>query len=235
MKQIALATMNFESSRKKLPPGQIAAKNHDSAESFANTTLLPSLMYILPYMEQQQIYDPLPKNMQMRFEAFEKKYGPTGNDYNPATANQRKPWWAYPDDATFPSDVDRVLGQKIQTFICPSDNAETMRNPGSAQFTLFFYIVPEVFGGWWMNDEPTKPITRYMHVTNYLGCAGRNIATAAQITQPVDSVDVYKGAFRIEEQVALGDLRDGTSNTVLFGEVTGISLMARKGLVGYRQ
>ena len=76
-----------------------------------------------------------------------------------------------------------------------------------------------------MNDELPVPVTRQHYITNYLGCAGRFQASAAQLSQTnanvVAQIDNYAGLLTLNKQNKISSATDGLSNTILFGEVTG--------------
>lgn len=217
LKQLGLALHNFESTFKKLPPGQMGPQDprhligggSPPGDPWENFTMVGHLVYLLPYMEQTAIYNPFPAEMKMEDRDFQ--------SYATPLDPRRRPYWEY-------NTVNAVTGNKVNTFVCPSDNAEQARKLGSAEFSLFILVSPSIYGGFYVNDELPVPVTRHLQCTNYLGCAGRLDAdgvyyglTGANLA----AADNYKGIFRQNRSQKLGDATDGTSNTIAFGEVTG--------------
>jgi len=123
----------------------------------------------------------------------------------------------------------------IPFFVCPSDDADSRRLiGGTSDFSTTFCGVVltdsgAVSGGWWMNDACGDPIASKHPVTNYAGCGGRFMFTnwdAAGDDFNGDGItgDVsrYWGMFSDWGRgVTIGSCTDGTSNTALYGEVTG--------------
>ena len=70
-----------------------------------------------------------------------------------------------------------------------------------------------------MNDTPPDPIASRHHVTNYLGCGGSLFANDGSV--PSGNAWEYPGVFMLGRDIGLGTITDGTSNTIMFGEVTG--------------
>jgi len=211
MKQLGLALANYESATKKYPPGQIAPKK--IADIFAadgySYTAVGHMIFLMPYMEQNQVWQPFPQNMKMNVADF----ATYGNGSDP----RRYPYFEYPS-------VNAVTGTKVPGLICPSDNAEGARLLGSSQFCLFITLGPHGGGSYWINDELPDPVTRNHQVTNYLGSAGRCEVDGQYFTTNaafITAADTYKGVFRQSEQSRPGDCLDGTSKTIAFGEVTG--------------
>ena len=212
MKQLGLANLNYESAQKKLPPGQIVPKNFGdlaAGNGWNDYTLVGHLIYLMPYMEQTQVYSPFPGSMKMNANDF----ATYGNGADP----KRQNYWVYPD-------VNKVTGTRMSGLICPSDNAEAARKVGSSEFTIFITVDPTAGSSYYLNDEAPDPITSNHHVTNYLGCAGRSELDGKYFTSNaayITAADTYKGIFRPSEARGVKDCMDGTTSTIAFGEVLG--------------
>ena len=214
MKQLGLALLNFESANKKFPAGNIVPQDPNvllSGNPWDKYTFCGTLVYLLPYMEESQVFQPFPGNMKMNAS----DYVTPGN----GSDTRKYPYWNY-------AQVNAVTGTRIAGLLCPSDNAEVARKlGGSAELSLFFAMSPSVYGAYGVNDEPPDPITRNHQCTNYLACGGRFNDDARFIgltSEPnASNADMYKGLFRSVEQAGMKDCLDGTSKTVAFGEVTG--------------
>lgn len=98
-----------------------------------------------------------------------------------------------------PSGIDNT-NITIPVFRCPSDVSDGVEKilvstiPYFGSNTYELAGVPKNYAGW----------------TNYLGNCG-----------DINSSDRDEGIFLIREQVSAYEIRDGISNTILFGEVTG--------------
>lgn len=210
LKNLALAAHNFEGTYQKLPPGQIFTTDAYSTYNFDNLSLVGHLAYLLPYLEQDAMYAPFSANLKME-----------ARDYAIDSADAMKQNYY-----VFPA-INAITGRQPSVFLCPSDNAAQALKPGSGDFTLFMIrtIGGPTYGGYAMNDILPDPVTRFTAMTNYLGCTGRFPATATQLgvtaPQQIRDVDDYEGMFRLNKEVKFGDVSDGLSNTIMFGEVTG--------------
>ena len=89
LKQLGLAISNYESTRKVYPPGAIWDRWSAPDQRRRHGSIL---VHLLPYVEQQAVYD-----------AF---------DFDQISI----------DDAFFPGGGERIGARIIETFICPSDD-----------------------------------------------------------------------------------------------------------------
>jgi prepilin-type N-terminal cleavage/methylation domain-containing protein/prepilin-type processing-associated H-X9-DG protein len=117
-----------------------------------------------------------------------------------------KPW---PNDA----GTWTMAQYKLSVFRCPSDNPEV-----STQGTIYclntYFEAPSTIwqaGYVVMNADGGKALGR----TNYIGVAGGYGIT------DVPLADNYRGIFTSRSNYEIGEIRDGTSNTLMFGECSG--------------
>lgn len=204
LKQIGIATLSYESTLQKFPPGwdTPAVTYNDSSHSpntayrhFRDGTARMGgpLIKILPFMEMN--------NISAFFEAI------------PMTI----PYWNSTDLTTHASN------QRVPTFLCPSDSAESRILRGGTSVNSLIFLI-ESRGAWPMNDQLPGPLSRDHQATNYLGVAGRFCQPASEFDQTVNAhlIDPFRGAFfGWGASNKLRQFHDGVSNTFLFGEVTG--------------
>jgi prepilin-type N-terminal cleavage/methylation domain-containing protein len=57
LKQMTLAIQNHESAKKRFPPGQLSGDEHPNCDSASGKTYTNWAIEILPYMEEQPLYD----------------------------------------------------------------------------------------------------------------------------------------------------------------------------------
>jgi prepilin-type N-terminal cleavage/methylation domain-containing protein len=190
LKQIALASHNFESTNRVLPPGGLG----DPMPSVVDLNNDPYTFYgtmavLLPYVEQDNIYKIL-----------------VSAGLNPRGGVKTGPgtqWWA--NGASFNASFTR-----IKTFECPADNAWTATDG----FWIFSDTQPSgasaAFLEAWSFGSP--PPYRFAP-TNYLGVMGGMGVVG-------NGWDTWQGLYYSASSVAMPQLTsaDGTSNTLAFGE-----------------
>lgn len=206
LKQLGLAAHNHHSAFDKFPPGFIGTLN---ATEFAATsgwkpdtnTYVGHLVMLFPYMEATQLYDLWSTKRDMN--VLKSGIGAATTD---AWRYRRWVDGAYPTESLWDQ-----MQFKVSSLVCPSDNPDSATICGTEIYTTSTGVAMQG----WLTDALGK--------TNYLGSAGilgkGNTAVPAGFTV---SRDALSGVFHNRSKTGFRDVRDGTSNTIMFGEVVGI-------------
>ncbi len=96
LKQVSLALLNYESNHGVFPPGRMGCDNNPRCPAVAQRVGTSAFVCILPFMEQQAVYD-----------MFDFTDGP----------------WGY-TSTWFVGSNGEAIGQRIAEYICPSDTSE---------------------------------------------------------------------------------------------------------------
>lgn len=200
LKQIALATHNFHDTFRTLPPGFLGHRSVGTTLGAAGQEL-GTLAYLLPYLELQSLKDQIDI-------CFDTKWYPV-NPKPPAPANTDL---FYNGPLATRAATRAAARTVVPSFKCPS------AKPESYTTEIIWGIVS------WPASSTTANYTARLFIpspgpalglTNYLSCGG------GMGSLPGNSWDVWKGAFGNRTQHNLSAVIDGTSNTLLFGEVIG--------------
>jgi prepilin-type N-terminal cleavage/methylation domain-containing protein len=197
LKQIALASHNFESAQKRLPPavmGSMLPRNLNPGSPFLSNPWVGTLAFLLPYIEQENLYNQLQVDW-------------SWSSPQDAGVGKSAAWWFNP--------VNFQLAQtSIKTYLCPSDNAADI----VPTYNVYYSFACNNYTFWGVRDPieggqqgPSIVIGR----TNYLSCRG----TFDRTGDPF--YDSFAGMFINRGRVKISDATDGTSNTLAFGEGLG--------------
>jgi len=199
LKQIALASHGYESAYGRLPPGFNLKSN------------IGTLAYILPYLEQDAVYNQIPTAY------FDIKNAPG-------------PWY---NDLTFYT-TPGAANAHIKTFACPADNlyaddlaAGTDGGPGIEGYVYTDGNNLGFYHGTFGISAPSLGLGR-TNYTSVSGCVGR----VPSSVDPTQQYGKYAGAFltwypasgtsaAVAPVVTFPQITDGTSNTLFFGERIG--------------
>lgn len=220
LKQIGLANANYESSYQKFAPG----KNRFSSTG--------TLTYLLPYMEQNNLYNLIPTTITQIHPAAD----PVGQDWLNLLAGAGK---------------YSVCTNRVKPFECPSDNplsvdttnggVESHFNLGphsglaGGSFSITYYPLGGGNAAFFSGNGLPGP-TNYVPIAGTLGYYGP-ITNTASTTQPF--YIRHEGVFVDETVNTIPGITDGSSNTMFFAEYTGTSntgtTPTTNGLTGARE
>ncbi len=198
--QIALASMNFESTNGVLPPGGLVSPNSVNTPYVGAGPYTGCLAFLLPYMEQNNIYTQLPSNLFV---------------FN-GTAGA----WAY-STPPFSSDGNqtgypKICESVIKAYLCPSDNAQDTSVSTGIWDALGYAVPPNSIGGDYVLNTPG--FGAGLGATNYVASAGYLF----NILSPQ-----YVGPYIQNSKTKITAITDGTSNTFSFGETLGGTFVNR--------
>jgi prepilin-type N-terminal cleavage/methylation domain-containing protein/prepilin-type processing-associated H-X9-DG protein len=211
LRQLGIAAHHFHSDRGRLPPGYIGPDPERSDDWPANAysgQWIGHLPMLLPYLDQDSLFREIDVNF----------------DLHVVTP---LPWFWKPGPVSH--DKNYRAGQsRIRVFLCPSaPNYEVKPFPGPRMGGTFIgwhvfnsrnFMVEghpvRVYSVCWKDDYVRSHSYRFLARTNYLGVAGCGAGSDAFF-------DRYRGLYTNRSEVSLTQVSilDGTSNTLLYGEM----------------
>lgn len=226
LKQLMLATANYEDANKVLPPGNVHEFDHqifddqgryvplydrmlfaEDSQWFNHGTYIGTIAYILPYLELQDIANRIMVEMNVR------KFVNGPEDY--ANGALIKPFcgmfFLSPANPR-PDTTWYIAGTKIDTLVCPSTDA--YQQPQSNIFIGFYDSYcrfPFLAAYGWHHDHDLLGRTNYVSCSGAVGKCGRNGYFWGR----------FEGIFNNRSRTKIGDIQDGVSNTIAFGETIG--------------
>ncbi len=206
LKQLGVAAHGFHDQFGRFPPGYLGSMPQSQAPT-ADAQFIGCLTFLLPYLELRAVSDPMDADRL-------------------AHANISLFDIDHKGDGYWMRDSARTMAQaKISTFLCPSD-------PPTNADTVFAFIEYEDVGSQspppgGRSNMPEEVYSTFVvgqghnfGKTNYFGVAGY-----CGHVDP-DNLDYifynqYSGVFYNRSKINCRDIKDGLSNTLMFGEVLG--------------
>jgi prepilin-type N-terminal cleavage/methylation domain-containing protein/prepilin-type processing-associated H-X9-DG protein len=205
MKNVALAVLNYESSKKNFPPGFVAQPSNVEHWGWA--------VFILPYLEEQSIYDRLrPSSTYLEPVAAGKK-------------GQRNLADVFSDGAANPQEIV-PLQTPIPVFRCPSDSTPDLVpcDQGGGACAIVDKGSQPTDGDLWTRSFRGMYATPGFlpSASNYMGNRGTIDAGCPQSTASPFTPDQTRcdsnGVFFGNSKVSSKQITDGTSKTLMIGE-----------------
>jgi prepilin-type N-terminal cleavage/methylation domain-containing protein/prepilin-type processing-associated H-X9-DG protein len=206
IKQIALAAANYESAYHMFPPGMNISPNSPGTPHTYGPPLAGPytgcLAYLLPFIEQQNVYNQIPLNMfQFNTTALAWAYGyPGANGYSPVNGT---------------AVLDAPNGgpyAQVKSYVCPAAVPIAQTSPPSGGIIDAYWTQQNSI---WIDYLPFEsPWTNNIGLTNYIGCAG-------YLGSDPQGSNQWQGIYDMNSQTRVTDITDGTSNTIAFGETIG--------------
>ena len=225
LKQIGLAVHNFESTYKRIPPGTMTTEGTGAVPTTngmqtQSGTMAGVLPHLLSYMDLGAVannvhpdvtgMDLTPANAYAPDAAFTQLYPDFGGGFLRGAAA----WNLYDDYEVSPNDTYDMAFAKVPSFLCPSADSEEPT-------TLFMYWLG-ITGG--APGTVTRQQTAFGVTANGFGDFARThyMPSAGFMTETdTESVNRLLGMFSRRKKVTFSTVRDGLSNTVMFGEAVG--------------
>jgi prepilin-type N-terminal cleavage/methylation domain-containing protein/prepilin-type processing-associated H-X9-DG protein len=216
LKQIGLAAANYESANQSFPPGVVVSAN--AVNNNPGYVSQPPyggpytgvLVFLLPYLEQGNVYNQVP---QVYF-PLDTKQGAWAYNTAPYDFNSGVPSQYQNGTGLLP-----IANAHINNFICPMDNPYAVSN-------LALYPNGGVIDAYWTEpgyiwidyvaDQPG--FGAELGRSNYIGCAGRLGPDSGYqgMYSRCGGTSSVTGLPNVPTKI--GQITDGTSNTIAFGE-----------------
>jgi prepilin-type N-terminal cleavage/methylation domain-containing protein/prepilin-type processing-associated H-X9-DG protein len=223
LRQLTIAAHNYHTDFQKLPPGGLYGPFPDPGPQGAQQQNISCLAILLPYIEADNVFKNLcvvgPRSLPIPA-GYKTQIGNTQGGPDTGLNSLTLEWWNH--------STNRLWAQsKIKVLYCPSDE---LANVIPALGTV---VCTDAYNsncyGWYF--QIGNAFADALGRTNYVACVGttgRNL-----VNVPGYHLGLYEGIMCNRTRSTLGQVtvQDGTSNTLLFGEMLGGEGVGRRTLV----
>lgn len=206
LRQIGIATHNYESAYMIMPPGVMYGPRPETIQTPGSTQFFGELVHILPFMEQNNL------DAQILPIRDRRRYADDG------AGNGN--WFNFALGSGATSRFASLA--KISAFECPSDTII----PDGMWLTLCTWLNNNgtyTVAGWRFGGNPSPNIfsaTDQLGRTNYAGVNGAYGQEGQNAATPSNSGWApFVGMFTLRSDTRFGSIADGTANTYMFGEI----------------
>jgi prepilin-type N-terminal cleavage/methylation domain-containing protein/prepilin-type processing-associated H-X9-DG protein len=220
LKQIALAAQNYHDAQRSFPPGINVSPNakdpfpqYNSPSPWSGP-YTGSLAYLLPYVEQGNVYnalyqfDPGLFKLNSDTPAWAYGYSPWDFDSGVPGSEQNGTGGGYPN----------ALNTTIRVYRCPADPGTRGQLVFDGLMWNFTMPVGNVLGYDWIINIPG--FGREVGRSNYVGVMGPQ-GLVPLGDQGHSGWAIFTGIYYSNSSTRISQITDGTSNTLAFGEALG--------------
>ena len=207
LRQIATAAHHYAADHGRLPPGYLGpslAKNTDFPGHWYEGQWIGHFPLLLAYLEEDKIFRQIDVDWNLR-------------------SVTKLPWFWKPGPVSHRENY--LAGMvPLKVFRCPSasnyDPEFGKPGPGNGGTILGLHVFNSKelgpFTSGWLDDYIRSSAYRFLARTHYMGVAGCGTGTHPFFSR-------FAGVYTNRSRVTLGQVtaRDGTSNTLLYGEAAG--------------
>jgi prepilin-type N-terminal cleavage/methylation domain-containing protein len=192
LKQIALACHGYHDANKVLPPGYLGPLPREMTSANLGTGQNVSFMpFILPYIDQTPLSTQMLTGIPSNYFAINAIYGS---------------WYS----GAYPSVSSAAFAQ-IPAFVCPMDNPHA--SSGGTFIRYYYYSTYNSSTGAITTSHGGSITASDVGRTSYAGVAG--------LTGAFSTFGSYEGIMSNRSRIQLANILDGTSNTLMVGEING--------------
>jgi prepilin-type N-terminal cleavage/methylation domain-containing protein len=200
LRQLGLAALNFEASRRVFPPGFLGSTDPNDLGAFGGQggdhQWVGVLVYLLPHLEAQSVYDTLTRTLNIDVDALDDNYW---NDQYAWTAAQTT----------------------MSALLCPT--VPNMRPEGVVFDQIYGELSPTAFTvhaiGW--SPEEGHGITHYQAVAGLFGKVGPGWLVIGPNNEIHNNDQSMVGVYTTRSKISPARIVDGMSKMLMFGEAPG--------------